>query len=87
MRNPHHTTDISSSWGRCSHRVDFGAVQVPLYGYNRGCTEIHVYTMEFPKNWNMSNCGSTSRAKKLYSGVIISSVNTGGHVLFSTTVI
>lgn len=88
MRNPCRVTGVfSSSWGRCNYEVDFGAVQSHSTATTGDAQKHMLKQWEFLNNWNMDNCGDTSRAKKLYSGIVISSVNTGGLILFSTTVI
>lgn len=88
MRNHCHPTDtFSSSWGSCNCEADFGAVQSHGMATTGDAQKHMLKQWEFLNNWNMGNWGDTSRAKKLYSGIIISSVSTGGLILSSTTVI
>lgn len=88
------------TWGKksssCDRGVQPGQMQlqsrfwcspVPRHSYNREAQKHKLEPWGFLNYWNMDNCGKTSRARKLYSRTIISSVNTGGLILFSTTVI
>lgn len=67
--------------------MDFGAVQSHSTATTGDAQKLKPEQWGFLNNWNMDNRGNASRARKLYSRTIISSVNTGGLIFFSTTVI